>query len=236
MISIPYLICSILSFVPAIVCHEACHGFAAYKLGDPTAKRAGRLSFNPLKHIDPFGTVIMPLLLMAMNMPVFGYAKPVPYNPAYFKDPRKGDLIVGLAGPAANLVLAVLGAVVYTLVMLVLPVSALAQNDVFYYFLTLFLPMFSLINLYLMFFNLLPIPPLDGSSIFAFFLPQKYLPQYYKCSATRCRCSSSWCSSCRTCCISILSASIWTRRPATCSTCCSPLAGSRAAPCRTRFA
>ena len=126
MISIPYLICSILSFVPAIVCHEACHGFAAYKLGDPTAKRAGRLSFNPLKHIDPFGTVIMPLLLMAMNMPVFGYAKPVPYNPAYFKDPRKGDLIVGLAGPAANLVLAVLGAVVYTLVMLVLPVSALA--------------------------------------------------------------------------------------------------------------
>ena len=140
MISIPYLICSILSFVPAIVCHEACHGFAAYKLGDPTAKRAGRLSFNP----------------------------------------RKGDLIVGLAGPAANLVLAVLGAVVYTLVMLVLPVSALAQNDVFYYFLTLFLPMFSLINLYLMFFNLLPIPPLDGSSIFAFFLPQKYLPQYYK--------------------------------------------------------
>ena len=144
MISIPYLICSILSFVPAIVCHEACHGFAAYKLGDPTAKRAGRLSFNPLKHIDPFGTVIMPLLLMAMNMPVFGYAKPVPYNPAYFKDPRKGDLIVGLAGPAANL------------------------------------PMFSLINLYLMFFNLLPIPPLDGSSIFAFFLPQKYLPQYYK--------------------------------------------------------
>ena len=162
MISIPYLICSILSFVPAIVCHEACHGFAAYKLGDPTAKRAGRLSFNPLKHIDPFGTVIMPLLLMAMNMPVFGYAKPVPYNPAYFKDPRKGDLIVGLAGPAANLVLAVLGAVVYTLVTLVLPVSALAQNDVFYYFLTLFLPMFSLINLYLMFFNLLPIPPLDG--------------------------------------------------------------------------
>ena len=174
MISIPYLICSILSFVPAIVCHEACHGFAAYKLGDPTAKRAGRLSFNPLKH-RPSARWIMPLLLMAMNMPVFGYAKPVPYNPAYFSDPRKGDLIAR-ASPAwqANLVLAVLGAVVYTLVMLVLPVSALAQNDVFYYFLTLFLPMFSLINLYLMFFNLLPIPPLDGSSIFAFFL-RKYL-------------------------------------------------------------
>ena len=180
MISIPYLICSILSFVPAIVCHEAMHGFAAFKLGDPTAQRAGRLSLNPLKHIDPFGTVIMPLLLMAMSMPVFGYAKPVPYNPAYFKDPRKGDLIVGLAGPAANLVLAIVGAVVFTVLGLVLPVAQLVQNDLFYYFYTMFLPMFSLINLYLMFFNLLPIPPLDGSSIFAFILPKKYLPQYYK--------------------------------------------------------
>lgn len=179
MISIPYLICSVLSFIPAIVCHEAMHGFAAYKLGDPTAKRAGRLSFNPLKHIDPFGTVIMPLLLMAMSMPVFGYAKPVPYNPAYFKDPKKGDLIVGLAGPAANLVLAVLAAflawVLYT------PAQTLVvQNELFSYFYLMFLPMFALINLYLMFFNLLPIPPLDGSSIFAFILPKKYLPKYYQ--------------------------------------------------------
>ena len=133
---IAYYVCSILSFVPAIVFHEVMHGYAAYRLGDPTAKRAGRLSLNPLKHIDPFGTVLMPLLLMVMNMPVFGYAKPVPYNPSYFKD--------------------------------------------LYYFVTMFLPMFSLINLYLMFFNLLPIPPLDGSSIFAFFLPVKYLPKYYQ--------------------------------------------------------
>ncbi|MFR8300563.1 MAG: site-2 protease family protein, partial [Gordonibacter urolithinfaciens] len=103
-----------------------------------------------------------------------------PYNPAYFKDARKGDLIVGLAGPAANLALAILGALVFTAVSLLLPVNVLAQNDLFYYFYTMFLPMFSLINLYLMFFNLLPIPPLDGSSIFAFFLPKKYLPQYYK--------------------------------------------------------
>ncbi|WP_041690711.1 site-2 protease family protein [Eggerthella sp. YY7918] len=181
MISIPYLICSILSFVPAIVCHEAMHGFAAYRLGDPTAKSAGRLSFNPIRHIDPFGTVIMPLLLMAMNMPVFGYAKPVPYNPAYFKDPRKGDLIVGLAGPAANLVLALLAAAVTWVLYLVLPVAQLVQqNELFYYFYLMFLPMFALINLYLMFFNLLPIPPLDGSSIFAFFMPVKYLPKYYQ--------------------------------------------------------
>ena len=181
MISIPYLICSILSFVPAIVCHEACHGFAAYKLGDPTAQRAGRLSLNPLKHIDPFGTVIMPLLLMAMNMPVFGYAKPVPYNPAYFKDARKGDLIVGLAGPAANLVLAVLGAArLHGYVAAAAGGASWRRTTCSTTSITMFLPMFSLINLYLMFFNLLPIPPLDGSSIFAFFLPKKYLPQYYK--------------------------------------------------------
>ena len=179
--SIPYLICSIVSFVPAIVLHEMAHGYAAYKLGDPTAKRAGRLSFNPLAHIDPFGTVIMPLLLMAMNMPVFGYAKSVPYNPSYFKDPRKGDLIVGLAGPAANLAQAILAAVVAWAVYLLCPVAQLVvENEVFYYFYLMFLPMYALINLYLMFFNLLPIPPLDGSSIFAFFMPVKWLPKYYK--------------------------------------------------------
>lgn len=180
-LSLPYLICSVLAFIPAIVFHEALHGYAAFRLGDPTAARAGRLSFNPLKHIDPFGTVIMPLLLMAMGMPVFGYAKPVPYNPAYFKDPRKGDLIVGLAGPLANLVLALVGALVAWLLTLILPVGSLViSNQFFAYAFGLFLPLFSLINLYLMFFNLLPIPPLDGSSIFAFFLPKKYLPRYYK--------------------------------------------------------
>lgn len=179
--TLPYIIISVLCFVPAIVLHEASHGFAAYKLGDTTAQRAGRLSFNPLKHVDPFGTVIMPLLLIAMNMPVFGYAKPVPYNPAYFENPRKGDLIVGLAGPAANLVMAVLAGLVAWALYLVLPVAQLVQqSDLFYYFYLMFLPMFALINLYLMFFNLLPIPPLDGSSIFAFFLPPKYLPKYYK--------------------------------------------------------
>ena len=110
--------------MPAIVFHEVMHGYAAYRLGDPTAKRAGRLSLNPLKHIDPFGTVLMPLMLMIMNMPVFGYAKPVPYNPSYFKDPRKGDLIVGLAGPSANLVMAILGAVVYTAMSYLVPSSS----------------------------------------------------------------------------------------------------------------
>ena len=78
----------LLAFVPAIVLHEMGHAIAAYKLGDPTAKRNGRISFNPLRHIDPFGTVLLPLLLAIAGMPVFGYAKPVPYNPRYFKDPK----------------------------------------------------------------------------------------------------------------------------------------------------
>ena len=177
--SIPYIICSILSFIPAIVFHEVMHGVAANRLGDPTAKNAGRLSLNPIKHIDPFGTVILPLLLMAANGPIFGYAKPVPYNPRYFKNPRTGDLIVGLAGPAANLVLAIVAALA---AWALYPVaSGLSYgSEFFYYFYFLFLPLFSLINLYFMFFNLLPIPPLDGSSIFAVILPEKYLPGYYR--------------------------------------------------------
>lgn len=180
-VSLPYLICSILAFIPALTLHEVGHALVANRMGDPTAKRAGRISLNPLKHIDPFGTVLMPLLLMVMNMPVFGYAKPVPYNPHYFKDPRKGDLLVGLAGPAANLLQALAGAAVAWIIALALPIDSLAAgNMLFRYFYGLFLPLYVLINLFLMFFNLLPIPPLDGSSIFAFFCPVKYLPAYYR--------------------------------------------------------
>lgn len=176
---IQYILAMVLSFVPALVFHEAAHGFAAYKLGDPTAKRAGRLSLNPLKHIDPFGTVILPALLMFMHMPMFGYAKPVPYNPRYFKDPRKGDLITGLAGPAANLLLAFLGAGI-AWALLGTALTGAIRNPVFEWFYLMYLPLFTLVNLFLMFFNLLPIPPLDGSSIFAILIPPKYLPKYYE--------------------------------------------------------
>ena len=174
---------NVVCFVPAIVFHEVAHGFAAWRLGDPTAKRAGRLSLNPLKHIDPFGTVLMPAMLMLMNMQVFGYAKPVPYNPMYFKDKRKGDLIVGLAGPCANLVMACLGALVAFALWTAMPdaiVSSYVARDALYYVFFMLLPMFTLLNLYFMFFNLLPIPLLDGSSIIAFFLPVRLLPKWYQ--------------------------------------------------------
>ncbi len=176
--TIAYYICSILSFIPAIVVHEVAHGFAAYKLGDPTAKAAGRLSLNPLKHIDPFGTVILPLLLMILHWPIFGYAKPVPYNPTYFKDPRRGDAITGLAGPLANLCMAAIAAIIMHLLASTLSINVLFSGFLFYVY-AMFLPLFILINLYLMFFNLLPIPPLDGSSIIALFIPEKYLPKWY---------------------------------------------------------
>lgn len=178
---LPTIICAILAFIPALVLHEVAHGFAAYKLGDPTAKSKGRLSLNPLKHVDPFGTVILPLCLLAMNMPMFGYAKPVPYNPAYFEDPRKGDLVVGLAGPLANLVQAVAGAAVAAALYFALPAGQLlVTSTLFYYVFLVFLPFYVMTNLCLLFFNILPIPPLDGSSIWAFFLPRKYMHIYYK--------------------------------------------------------
>lgn len=171
-----YYACAIISFVVALVGHEVAHGFAAYKLGDPTAKQAGRLSLNPLKHIDPFGTVALPLLLMVLHMPIFGYAKPVPYDPRYFKDPRKGDAITGFAGPAANLVMALIGALIAHILYAAAP--ALLETEVGY-FLMLLLATFTLVNLYLMFFNLIPIPPLDGSSIIAVFIPESALPRWY---------------------------------------------------------
>ena len=177
--TLAYYACCLFSFVPAIVFHEVAHGFAAWKLGDPTAKAAGRLTLNPLAHVDIFGSVILPLIMMIAGGPVFGYAKPVPYNPTYFKNRRTGDFIVGMAGPAANLLMALVGAAVaYAFADVSLGLASV--NVPFAYFYFMFLPMFILVNLYLMFFNLIPVPPLDGSSIFALIVPKSKMGTYYK--------------------------------------------------------
>ncbi len=176
-------VCTILAFIPAIILHEVAHGFIAYKLGDTTAKSQGRLSLNPLRHVDPFGTVILPIMLLFVGGPVFGYAKPVPYNPSNFKNKRQGELLVGLAGPLANLVMALIGAVIFSIMGSALGTVGNSINSatmVYYTIYAVFLPQFILINLYLMFFNLIPIPPLDGSSIIGFLLPERFLLQYYK--------------------------------------------------------
>ena len=166
----------VLAFVPAIVIHECAHGFAAAKLGDPTARNAGRLSLNPLRHVDPFGTVLLPgLLILSGAGFVFGYAKPVPYNPRYFKDMRKGEVIVGLAGPASNLLMSLAGAAI---AWGSLQLFGLSQELALYTW--YFGCYFCSVNLCLAFFNLLPIPPLDGSSIVAPLLSDRALDVYYQ--------------------------------------------------------
>ena len=177
-LNIPFIIISVICFIPAIVLHEVSHGFAAYKMGDLTAKSAGRLSLNPLKHIDPFGTVILPLILIFTGAPVFGYAKPVPYNPNRFRNMKKGEVITGLAGPAANLVLALVSGILAWVLYFVLPDSLLQQGNWLYWLLTA-LYYFIFINLVLMFFNLIPIPPLDGSSVIMPFIPRQHLHTWY---------------------------------------------------------
>ncbi|MBQ9690677.1 MAG: site-2 protease family protein [Eggerthellaceae bacterium] len=177
-----YIIVSIAALAPAIVLHEVAHGVMAAFLGDPTAKSKGRLSLNPLRHIDPFGTVIMPFLLVLSGLPVFAYAKPVPYNPRYFKNVRVGEALVGLAGPAANLILALGASLIawffYEPVKHMEITGWISAIGVGIFW--IFLPQFILINLYLMFFNLIPIPPLDGSSIISIFLNDKALMTYYR--------------------------------------------------------
>lgn len=166
----------VLAFVPAIVIHECAHGFAAAKLGDPTARNAGRLSLNPLRHVDPFGTVLLPgLLILSGAGFVFGYAKPVPYNPRHFKDVRKGEVIVGLAGPASNLLMSLAGAAI---AWGSLQLFGLSQELALYTW--YFGCYFCSVNLCLAFFNLLPIPPLDGSSIVAPLLSDRALEVYYQ--------------------------------------------------------
>lgn len=164
----------LLLLLPSITFHEYMHGWAAYKLGDPTAKNAGRLTLNPLKHIDPFGTVLLPLLLAMAGGPIFGYAKPVPVNPRYFQDIRKGDLITGIAGPAANLALALVGALAVRAADLFSP--TLSGGWAWVYLIGALLVR---TNLVLMFFNLIPLPPLDGSSIVPMFLSDKALHWWY---------------------------------------------------------
>ncbi len=158
--------------VIAIVFHEVAHGWAARWLGDPTAQEQRRLSFNPLRHVDPVGTVLLPLGLGLAGAPVFGWAKPVPVDARRLRSPRTGMMLVALAGPGMNLLLATVGALLLGLV-----AQSSGGTDGL---VAAMLIQFIGINVFLALFNLLPIPPFDGGHVVQGLLPRPLAAEYAK--------------------------------------------------------
>lgn len=170
------IVLSLIAVFTAIILHEVAHGYVAFRLGDPTAKTRGRLTLNPLAHIDPIGTILVPIFLLIINSPfLFGWAKPVPINPGYFRNPFKGMLYVAVAGPATNLALALATTVIGRVVLLTIPDTLLFFNHTFagnlIHVLVYLLGIFVIYNIILAVFNMIPIPPLDGSRVLTYFLP-----------------------------------------------------------------
>ncbi len=166
----------IVPLVIAIVFHEVAHGWMARALGDPTAAELGRLSLNPIRHVDPFGTVILTGMLMLAGWPVFGWAKQVPVVKARLRNPRRDMMIVAAAGPGSNLIMAALAAV--ALGLLIPPATGMDGLSPLMAFVVLNLGMFISINVFLALFNLLPIPPFDGGHIVEGLLPPAVARRY----------------------------------------------------------
>lgn len=179
MIKIASLLASALAVIVGIVVHESAHALAAYLLGDKTAQSRGRISLNPLNHIDPFGTIILPILMILAGGPVFAFAKPVPVYLNNLKHPKRDQVLVSLAGPASNIILACLGAVMMRLLDNVAASSAFLWGGTLAVLVN-FVVTFISVNLSLAFFNLIPLPPLDGSSVLVPFLKGKALGTYYR--------------------------------------------------------
>lgn len=153
--------------IPSVILHEISHGVVAYWCGDDTAKRAGRLTLNPIPHIDPFGSILLPFLLSLTSFGVFGYAKPVPVNIGKLRHPRNQALLVSLAGPMTNIVIAVLAAWVLRTWR---PHGTVARVIID----------LGVTNVVLAAFNLIPLPPLDGSAVVERFMPRSWYPQWLR--------------------------------------------------------
>lgn len=168
----------LIPLIIAIVFHEVAHGYVARLLGDPTAASLGRLTLNPVRHVDPIGTVAVPLALALLHAPIFGWAKPVPVDASQMNNPRRDMAIVALAGPATNLILALLTAIVIGIGISWSggspPTPATAG------FLTTNLINFLLINVFLAIFNLLPVPPFDGGHVVEAILPRRWAIEFAK--------------------------------------------------------
>lgn len=175
---IPFVLLQLAALLIGLVVHESAHAFVAYLLGDRTAREQGRISLNPLNHIDPFGTVALPLLMLLAGGPVFAFAKPVPVYLGNLRHPKRDEVLVSLAGPASNLLLAVLAALIMRGVGTADETAGMGEvapgHLVYFLYIAIFM------NLSLCFFNLIPLPPLDGSSILVPFLRGRALEQYYK--------------------------------------------------------
>lgn len=158
-----FVIIFIILLLVSVILHEVMHGFIADRMGDPTARHQGRLTLNPISHIDPIGSILVPAFLFLAHSPfLFGWAKPVPYNPNNLRDKKYGDAKVAFAGPATNLVIALIFGLVVRFGAGELPLAFIAISAVI-----------TLLNIALGIFNLLPVPPLDGSKIFFTFLPYR---------------------------------------------------------------
>lgn len=169
MSGIAFFIFQLVVLIFSVMIHEISHGAVAYQLGDPTAKNAGRLTLNPLKHLDPVGSVILPLSLFLLSGGTFiiGWAKPVPYNPLNLKNPRTGSALIGMAGPLSNFAIAIIFA---GLIQLLTPLGGIETIGL----VTLLFHAVVILNILLAVFNLLPMPPLDGASVLFALLPEKY--------------------------------------------------------------
>lgn len=184
------LVISLFVLLFAITIHEAAHGWAASKFGDDTARSMGRVTLNPVAHIDPFGTVLLPLLLVLMKAPPFGWAKPVPVNPYNLRNPRKDNLWISAAGPMANILVAVASMLAILLIKLASPgVAHFLRSFLsgrgglprgFYPLEGLAVILFYgvLVNTYLVVFNLIPVPPLDGSGVLMGLLSESAAQKY----------------------------------------------------------
>jgi Zn-dependent protease len=184
------IVISLFVLLFAITIHEASHAWSAYRRGDPTAQALGRVTLNPLAHIDLFGTVLLPLLLVLWGMPAFGWAKPVPVNPYNFRHPRRDNFWISLAGPAANFAAAFAALILLLLLKVFSPGITdflrrylLAREGMppgIYPLQGLALILFyaTLVNTYLAVFNLIPVPPLDGSGILSSLLSPAALEKY----------------------------------------------------------